>query len=129
MTISSLNGSPWYSTSTAKTQNKQSLPGSTGSLINSLAGTGGDDAATTGISASKKTDSTASTKFLDYMKQTPAQRLQEAWLAQHNITQQQFDAMGADEKQKLIDQMKQEMQAKMQDRANSPDHKPVDILV
>jgi len=128
MSISSINGSPWYTNSTAKAQNKQNLPGNSGSLINSLAGVSGDDA-TSGVTSTKKPDSAAATNFLDYMKQTPAQRWQAAWLSQHNITQQQFDAMSAEEKQKLINQMKQEMEAKMKDRTNSPDHKPVDILV
>ncbi len=76
-------------------------------------------------SLTKPSDSEdARKKFLDYMKQTPAQRWQEAWLQAHGMTKEQFDALPADKKAALIDEMKQEMQDQMRQAAeNSKDGK------
>jgi len=51
--------------------------------------------------------------FTDYMKQTPAERMQAAWLAQHGVSKEDFDAMSPDDKKKLMDQMKQEIREKI----------------
>jgi hypothetical protein len=58
-------------------------------------------------------------EFLSYMKQTPAQRMQDNWLRQHGITKAQFDAMTPAQQKALIDQMKQEIEDKMKQAAQS----------
>ena len=76
-------------------------------------------------SLSKPSDSEdARKRFLDYMKQTPAQRWQEAWLKAHGMTKEQFDALPAYKKAALMDEMKQEMQDQIRQAAeNSKDGK------
>jgi hypothetical protein len=89
-----------------KNQNRQILPGQSGAE--------GESAAVSG----KK-------QFMDYMKQTPAERMQSAWLAQRGISKEQFDAMGPEEKQKLLAQMREEIEKRIKDGVAS---NQVDVL-
>jgi hypothetical protein len=66
-------------------------------------------------------------EFQDYMKMTPGERMQYAWLKQHGISKEEFDAMPADEKQKLMEQMKREIEEKIKADAVKKSH--TDILV
>lgn len=52
--------------------------------------------------------------FLDYMKKTPAQRMVDAWLKQHNLTQEQLNAMPADQREAITKQMAADLKAQMQ---------------
>jgi hypothetical protein len=57
--------------------------------------------------------------FLNYMKETPAQRIQDTWLANHHLTQQQLAAMPAAERQAIEKRMQAEIKEKItQDSAN-----------
>jgi hypothetical protein len=47
--------------------------------------------------------------FLRYMKMTPWERMEAAWLRAHGYTKEQVDALPAEERQKLLDKMKQEI--------------------
>jgi hypothetical protein len=71
----------------------------------------------TSQSASLKKD--AREEFLEYMKKTPAERMQEAWLKAHGITKEEFEAMPPEEKQAITDQMKQEIEDKLQKQAET----------
>ncbi len=66
-------------------------------------------------------------EFRDYMKMTPGERMQYAWLKQHGISKEEFDSMPADEKQKLMEQMKREIEEKIKADAIKKSH--TDILV
>lgn len=66
-------------------------------------------------------------EFRDYMKMTPGERMQYAWLKQHGISKEEFDSMPADEKQKLMEQMKREIEEKIKADAVKKSH--TDILV
>jgi len=101
--------------SATKTQNRQNVQG------------GDSFAAMTGTSSAS--GETASTKFMSYMKETPAQRFMDSWLAQHGISKDDFNKMSDDAKQKIIAQMKQEMEQKAKEQIGSDDHKPVDLVV
>lgn len=54
---------------------------------------------------------------MDYMKETPAQRMEDDWLRQHGISKADFNAMSAEEKQKVRLQMKQEIEQKIKNKA------------
>lgn len=75
----------------------------------------GSAAASSGA-VSSSAGSDAASQFESYMKETPAQRMQDAWLRQHGISQQQFAAMSPADKQKLNDQMKADIEAKVKQK-------------
>ena len=90
-------------------------------------------ATTTTTDAAKSTGTTEKTttaasdpteRFKDYMSKTPEQRYIESWLKSHGISAEDFAAMSPEDKQAIIDQMKLEMQAKMEEKAAAS----VDIL-
>jgi hypothetical protein len=85
-------------------------------------------AATNNATATPKGSYDAVKEFTDYMKMSPAERMQYAWLKQHGISKEEFDSMPADEKQKLIDKMKHEFEEKIKAAAAQPKTR-TDILV
>jgi hypothetical protein len=92
MSISGINNNnPWSSMTQGQTGTRQNMPG--------------------------KDKADPVNEFLSYMDKTPAQRWQEAWLKQHGITPGDFAAMSPQERQKLMDQMQQELKQKMEDKA------------
>jgi predicted flavoprotein YhiN len=56
-------------------------------------------------------------EFLDYMKKTPEERMQEAWLRAHGIDPEDFEAMPPEKKQALMDEMKEDIEAKLKEAA------------
>lgn len=52
--------------------------------------------------------------FLDYMKKSPYQRMVDAWLKQHNLTQKELDAMPADQREGILKQMAADLKEQMQ---------------
>ena len=51
--------------------------------------------------------------FLDYMKKTPEQRFQEAWLAAHGLTKEEFDALPPNEREALTKLMAEDLKASL----------------
>lgn len=49
-----------------------------------------------------------------YLNMSQAERYQEAWLKRHGLTKEQFDALPADEKAKMMADMQQDMHAEIQ---------------
>lgn len=69
----------------------------------------------TEVPSSKSTSSSNPAKELqDYMNMSDAEKMQYSWLSSHGISKEQFDAMSPADKQKLIDQMRAELQQKME---------------
>ena len=57
--------------------------------------------------------------FLNYMKETPAQRIEDAWLGNHHLTQEQLQAMPPAERQAIEKRMQAEIKEKItQDSEN-----------
>lgn len=52
-------------------------------------------------------------EFMNYMKKTPAERMFDSWLERHKISRGQFNALSPEEKKKLVDEFKQEMQEEL----------------
>jgi len=61
--------------------------------------------------------------FLNYMKETPAQRMEDAWLAAHGLTQKELDAMSPAQRlavqKQMADDIKTEIEKKMGTASNS----------
>lgn len=56
-------------------------------------------------------------EFLEFMSKTPEERWHEQWLRSKGITEEEFNAMSADEKQALIDEMTEELKQQALDKA------------
>lgn len=83
------------------------------------------------VSKSPQLQRTPEQEFLDFMKLTPAQRMQEQWLAAHGLTRQDLENMEPEKRDALMKQMAQEIEEKIKQQAlNKNDDKKdgVDIL-
>jgi hypothetical protein len=70
-------------------------------------------------SSDKSKNDQATQDFLDYMKETPAQRLEDAWLASHHLTRKQLEAMSPDQRKAIEKQMETEIEAQIKQAAQS----------
>jgi hypothetical protein len=61
-------------------------------------------------------------EFLDYMKETPAQQMEDAWLKAHHLTRAQLAAMSPQQREAIEKQMQADITAKVKqdalDKAN-----------
>lgn len=93
------------------------------------------------MSASQSSSSASSTSettysdsvtqnFMDYMKETPSQRMFESFLSSQKITKEQYAAMSPADQQKLIDEFKRQLEQKMaQKNGSNSTGSTVDIMV
>lgn len=88
MNISGSTGSSVFLTPATKPITRQDVPGD-------------------GTSASAR--SAEAESFFTFMKQSPAEMMQDAWLKRHGISKEEFAAMGPAERQKIVDQMTREL--------------------
>lgn len=87
-------------------------------------------AAATGATAesgatAKRIDPVAT--FTELTKGTPEQRLFKAWLARHHLTQDEYDALPLDERKKLDEDFRKELEE--QTRGGAATIRSVDIVV
>lgn len=66
--------------------------------------------------------------FLNYMKETPAQRLEDAWLASHHLTRKQLEAMSPAQRQAIEKQMAADIKEKLKQEAQKKSGVSVDLL-
>jgi hypothetical protein len=66
-----------------------------------------------GSSSSGAPDS-AMQYLVNYLKESPAKRMEDAWLAQHNLTEQQLAAMPPAQQDAIRKQMAEDIQKKLQ---------------
>jgi phage terminase small subunit len=131
MSVSGIDGIRGWFQAQAKDKTRQNMPGMPGTNGPSPAAATSTTvtpsaAAPAGITPDSSVASDPVKEFTDYMKQTPAERMQYAWLKQHGVTKAQFDSMSGAEKQKLIEEMKHELEEKMKQQATAS---RTDILV
>lgn len=55
--------------------------------------------------------------FTEYMKKSPEERMMDDWLRAHGMTKEEFDALGPEEKQKILEEMRQDIEEKMKQKA------------
>jgi hypothetical protein len=111
VSISGISGGSWLAASLTR----QNLPGSSFAPPTNGSGNGSTMAGAS-ASSSASSGNDAVTQFMNYMKETPAQRMQDAWLQQHGISPQAFAAMTGAQKQKIIDEMKQDIENKLKQK-------------
>jgi hypothetical protein len=70
-------------------------------------------------SLSAPSTETGAQAFLDYMKETPAQRMEDAWLSAHHLTRQQLAEMSPAQRQAIMNQMEQDIQREIKEKAES----------
>jgi hypothetical protein len=58
-------------------------------------------------------------EFLDYAKETPVQRMFDSWLASQHISKDQYNAMTPEEKQKLVDEFKEQLKQRLKSELSS----------
>jgi hypothetical protein len=71
------------------------------------------DSTQSSLSSAKPKEKSPTELFQDYMHKTPEQRWHEAWLAQHNLTEEQFNALPPEEKLKLEAQMRDDLKTQV----------------
>ena len=71
-----------------------------------------NDASTFGAAFLSASDSTGSavSDFLNYAKETPAQRIFDNWLGGQHVTMDQYNALTDPEKQKLVEKYREQLQ-------------------
>ena len=109
------------------------------SLVESLAGGNTDtqptqpttvqDSVSVSVSPAKPKVSDAEKIFLDYMKKSPAERMQDAWLASHHLTKKDLEAMSPEQRKTIEKQMADEIQQQLKQTAANKPHAKTDILV
>ena len=68
-------------------------------------------------------------QFLNYMKETPAQRMEDSWLAAHHLTRKQLESMPAAKRQAIEQEMAREIKDRMKQAALDKPHAKGGILV
>jgi len=63
----------------------------------------------TTLSATPKTNSAAD-DFLSYMKESPAERMADSWLAAHGLSKEKLAAMSPEQRDAVLKQMAKELQ-------------------
>ena len=76
--------------------------------------------ATTKSSSQTTSGESGLQEFMQYAKETPAQRMFDSWLKGQGVTEQQFNAMTPAEKQKLVDQFEAQTKTKMKSEMTAP---------
>ena len=85
------------------------------------------DAAPSSIQATAKPDPVES--FLVYMKKSPAERLEDAWLQSHHLTRQDLAAMSPEKRRALEQQMADEIQTQLKQATANKAAGRMDLLV
>jgi hypothetical protein len=73
---------------------------------------------------SSSTESTAVKDFLDYMKKPPAQRMTDAWLKAHNLTEDDLKKMPTAQRDAIEKQMASDIKADMQKKMQATTGQP-----
>jgi predicted flavoprotein YhiN len=81
-----------------------------------LANKSGGSSGTSGAQQSSSSGDSTVQDFLDYMKESPAQRMFDNFLSAHHISKEEWNAMTPAQKQKIIDEFKHEMEDKMKQK-------------
>jgi len=67
-------------------------------------------------------------EFLEDMKKTPAERMEEAWLRARGLTKEDLEAMEPEERAALLDEMKQQIEDQIRREAEQKAKSPVEKL-
>lgn len=76
--------------------------------------------------APKATEKSAAEIFMDYMKKSPAERMEDNWLKAHGLTKEKLAKMSPKEQEAIMKQMKSEIAASVKQQTETK--AKVDIL-
>lgn len=62
----------------------------------------------------QQTSKDAADWFLTFMRESPAQQMEDEWLKQHGLTRAQLDSMPTAQREAIIKQMQQDIKKKME---------------
>ena len=82
-----------------------------------VSGVGGNTAAAAQTVGQKKPAQDAVAEFLTYMQMSPAERIVDAWLRQHNLTREKLAAMSPEERNKIMRQMQQDIEQQIKHKS------------
>jgi hypothetical protein len=80
-------------------------------------------------SSSSTASDTAEQKFLNFMKETPAQQLEDQWLAAHHLTRKDLEAMPAKQREAILKQMEAEIKQQLKQQTEAKTRARTDLLV
>ena len=80
-------------------------------------------------SSSGMASETAEQKFLNYMKERPAQKLEDQWLAAHHLTRKELDAMPPKQREAILKQMAAEIKQQLKQQSEAKTRARTDLLV
>ena len=133
MLISSTSSYNWAQTVSKKRDPLLEAVNATGSITSNSAtdssssSSSSNASSSVGASASLGSGDSTIDQFKAYMKETPAQKMQDAWLARHGLTRAQFEAMDDTQKQKIVDQMQHDLKQQAQAQTQTQ-QQPTNIL-
>lgn len=81
------------------------------------------------IDPTSSASDTAEQTFLNYMKETPAQRMEDAWLASHHLTRKDLDAMSPEKRQAIEKQMAEDIKHQIKQATDKKSAASTNILV
>ena len=91
-----------------------------GLSFGSVVATASQPTVTTPVAA--KSNSAVDT-FLNYMKESPAQRMEDSWLAAHGLTRQSLNAMSPDQREAVLKQMAKDIKDQVTQAAQAKTEK------
>ena len=72
-----------------------------------------DSTVSSSTSSNDLSNNAAVQAFMNYAKETPAQRMFDSWLTNQNVTEQQYNAMTPAQQQKLINEFEAQLKEKL----------------
>ena len=63
------------------------------------------------------------------MKETPAQKLEDQWLAAHHLTRKQFDAMPPKQREAILKEMQADIERQLKQQTEKKTGTKTDLLV
>ena len=85
-----------------------------GLLTNNTASTQNNSVLQNASGATTTRNADAADNFMNYAKETPAQRMFDTWLQQQNISKDEYNSMSSSDKEKLMEKYKEYLKEKMQ---------------
>ena len=98
----------------------QALLNTSGAPGQGASPSGSDDATASGSADPVQT-------FLNYMKETPAQKLEDAWLASHHLTHKDLEKMSPEERAKIEKEMAADIKEKLKEETEKKSGTTIDL--
>ena len=83
----------------------------------------GAGAPSSGTSKATQEANQAVSFFMQYMKETPAQRFEDSWLAAHGLTEKDLQNMSPEKREAILKQMAEDMKRQMQQQVQQAQKK------